>query len=71
LVAQIAGRDGLGSLLRLLRSSLGGGAAVAGTVYGYMIESGTPTVFVAAYAAMLQLTAGIMLMGLLKRLTKA
>jgi MFS family permease len=71
LVAQIAERDGLGSSYAYYGLALGAGAAVAGTVYGYMIESGTPTVFVAAYAAMLQLTAGIMLMGLLKRLTKA
>jgi MFS family permease len=40
LVAQIAERDGLGSSYAYYGLALGAGAAVAGTVYGYMIESG-------------------------------
>jgi MFS family permease len=66
LVAQLAEREGLGSSYAYYGLALGAGAAVAGTAYGYMIEAATPLPIVAAYTAMLQITAISLLIKILK-----
>ncbi len=66
MVAQIAGREGLGSSYAYYGLALGVGAAVSGTVYGFMIQAGTPVQFVATYAALLQITALTLLLKILK-----
>ena len=66
LVAQLAEREGLGISYAYYGLALGAGAAVAGTAYGYMIETMTPLPVVAVYAATLQITAIILLIKILK-----
>jgi len=66
LVAQMAEKDGLGASYAYYGIALGAGAAVAGTVYGYMIEFGAPTVVIVAYAGAFQLAALALLLKILK-----
>ena len=66
LVAQLAEKDGLGTSYAYYGIALGAGSAVAGTVYGYMIEFGAPTVVIVAYAGAFQLAAFALLLKILK-----
>ncbi len=66
LVAQLAGREGLGWSYAIYGLAIGIGGAVAGPVYGYMLESNTPTYVIFLYAVVVQALALILLTKALK-----